>query len=222
MRPGTFIEAKAWPIAPRPFPEEAMGSWIGRVAARYRVTVEQLCGDGGIALDASGDLGWLMPAPLPAEQLRRLARLGRLDPNRISAIEAPASWRGDRIWAFYCATCVFLNAADVMAPRWKRAWLDPSAAWCDVHDMQLETIPASSVRSARISSIWCGWSASLRRSDGSSGGFTDTSANCDATSTNCDAQQQPSLICLWKILGVSLGIRHADTTNVGECPCVAT
>lgn len=63
-----------------------MGSWIGRVAARYRVTVEQLCGDGGIALDASGDLGWLMHAPLLAEQLRRLARLGRLDPNRISAI----------------------------------------------------------------------------------------------------------------------------------------
>ena len=57
-----------------------------------------------------------MSAPLPAEQLRRLARLGRLDPNCISAIEAPASWRGDRIWAFYCATCVFLNPADVTAP----------------------------------------------------------------------------------------------------------
>jgi TniQ len=149
MRPGTFIEAKAWPVAPRPFPEEAMGSWIGRVAARYRVSVEQLCGDGGIELDTSGDLGWLMPVQLPSEQLRRLARLARLDPRRLSTIEAPSSWRRDRIWAFYCATCVFLNQTNVTGPRWKRAWLDPGAARCDVHDMQLETIPVRSVRSAR-------------------------------------------------------------------------
>ena len=125
-----------------------MGSWIGRVAARYRVSVEQLCDEGGIELDTSGNLGWLMPVQLPSEQLRRLARLARLDPGRLSVIEAPSSWRHDRIWAYYCATCVFLNPADVTAPRWKRAWLDPGAARCDVHDMQLETIPARSVRSA--------------------------------------------------------------------------
>lgn len=126
-----------------------MGSWIGRVAARYRVSVEQLCDDGGIELDTSGNLGWLMPVQLPSEQLRRLARLARLDSGRLSAIEAPSSWRRDRIWAHYCATRVFLNPADVTAPRWKRAWLDPGAARCDVHDMQLETIPARSVRAAR-------------------------------------------------------------------------
>jgi len=44
-----------------------------------------------------------------------------------------------RILAFYCATCVLLNPADVTAPRGKRALLDPGAARCDVHDMQVET-----------------------------------------------------------------------------------
>jgi hypothetical protein len=96
-----------------------------------------------------GDESGGLPVQLPSEQLQRLARLARLDPERLSAIEAPSSWRRDRIWAYYCATCVFLNPADVTAPRWKRAWLDPGAARCDVHDMQLETIPARSVRSAR-------------------------------------------------------------------------
>jgi len=41
--------------------------------------------------------------------------------------------------AFYCATCVVLNPADVTAPTWKRAWLAPSGARCDVRDMQVET-----------------------------------------------------------------------------------
>ena len=86
-----LIEARAWPVAPRPFPEEAMGSWIGRVAACYRVSVEQLCEDGAIEVDTSGHLGWLLPASLPSDQLRRLARLARLDPDRLSAIEAPPS-----------------------------------------------------------------------------------------------------------------------------------
>ena len=86
---------------------------------------------------------------VPSDQLRRLARLARLDPDRLSVIEAPLSWRRDRIWAFYCADCVFLNPADVTAPRWKRAWLDPDAGWCDVHNMQLNTITASSVQSAK-------------------------------------------------------------------------
>ena len=124
MKPGTLIEAMAWPVAPRPFPEEALGSWIGRVAARYRVSVEQLCEEGAIELDASGDLGWLQPAPLPSNQLPRLARLARLDPNRLSGIEEPPSWRRDRILAFHCKTCVFLNPADVTAPRWRgRGWI---------------------------------------------------------------------------------------------------
>lgn len=150
MPPGTAIEAKAWPVAQRPFPEEALGSWIGRVAARYRVSVEQLCEDGAIELDMSGDgLGWLLPAPMQPKQLQRLARLARLEPDRLSAIESPAFWRRDCMWAVYCAPCLFLNPADVTAPRWKRSWLDPATRWCEVHNTLFETITSKSVRSAR-------------------------------------------------------------------------
>ncbi len=31
-----------WPLAPRPFDEEAFGSWLGRVAAKYRISVAAL------------------------------------------------------------------------------------------------------------------------------------------------------------------------------------
>lgn len=31
-----------WPVAPRPFYEEAFGNWLGRVAARYKISVGAL------------------------------------------------------------------------------------------------------------------------------------------------------------------------------------
>lgn len=33
---------KPWPVAPRPFFEEAFGSWLGRVATCYQISVSML------------------------------------------------------------------------------------------------------------------------------------------------------------------------------------
>lgn len=34
------IRTVPWPLPPRPFYEEAFGGWLGRVAARYQISVE--------------------------------------------------------------------------------------------------------------------------------------------------------------------------------------
>lgn len=52
------------PFAPRPFADEALGSWIGRVAGRYRMNVTQLDTDYELRLGLTSGLFWLMPAAL--------------------------------------------------------------------------------------------------------------------------------------------------------------
>ena len=39
MSPVPIAEMRPLPVAPRPFEAEALGGWIGRFAARYRMTV---------------------------------------------------------------------------------------------------------------------------------------------------------------------------------------
>ncbi len=47
------------PVAPRPFADEPLGTWLGRVAARYRMAVVQLCDAHALDIDFQGsDLGW--------------------------------------------------------------------------------------------------------------------------------------------------------------------
>ncbi len=40
-----------WPAAPHPFPDEAFGGWLGRVAGRYGITVDELAAAANIQLD---------------------------------------------------------------------------------------------------------------------------------------------------------------------------
>jgi hypothetical protein len=42
---------RAWLLCPRPFADETFGSWFGRVAARYRLDVDQLAAAADIQLD---------------------------------------------------------------------------------------------------------------------------------------------------------------------------
>ena len=54
-------ELPPWPVSPRPFPEEALGSWLGRVAARYRMSVQHLCHEHELQLDLeTSRAGWLV------------------------------------------------------------------------------------------------------------------------------------------------------------------
>ena len=135
------------PFAPRPFFDEALGSWIGRLAARYRVAVAQLDAEYGLGLVFSGPLAWLLPSPLSSISLSKLSELTRMPGDAISALSVGVAERLPG--APYCSRCVFLNPLEVESPYWKKTWLVPDASVCDVHGLPLLTLTASLARDAR-------------------------------------------------------------------------
>src|SRR5258705_10615216 len=147
MSAGSRSSVVRWPIAPRPFYEEAFGSWLGRVAARYQVSVAMLWEvSTSEELPALGTAGWILFPPISRSALHRFATLARLDDERLRHIQTPSAWLADRRCMPYSFRCLVLNDADVSAPRWKREWLDPTAEFCSVHHRPLETVPASVFR----------------------------------------------------------------------------
>ena len=81
---------RPWPLAPRPFPEEAMGGWLGRLAARYRMRLDEFVKRAGVDCDlAITNVGWLLAPPLTATAIDQLARQTRCDADRIPALQTP-------------------------------------------------------------------------------------------------------------------------------------
>ena len=125
-----------WPVAPRPFPDEAFGGWFGRLAGRYRMTVDELARIAQLRLDLGQEYGGWLSAPLPRhDDLLRLCRLCRLQPSTLLALgEATATSSGPKRVDFgYCHNCLFLNPQDVTAPYWKAPWLLGQALPCPKH-----------------------------------------------------------------------------------------
>ena len=130
-----------WPIAPRPFPDEAMGSWFGRLAARYRMSVTEFAEQNDITLPKlQPTVGWLLMPPLDDESMDRIAELARLSRDKIEAIQTPSEWITQRWYFSLCPTCLFLNREDISAPRWLRDWLAPDFIPCRLHDAPTITI----------------------------------------------------------------------------------
>ncbi|PMS25523.1 hypothetical protein C0Z16_29185 [Paraburkholderia rhynchosiae] len=135
---------KPWPVAPRPFFEEAFGSWLGRVATCYQISVRTLWETStGLDLPNLGKAGWILFPPVCASALHQLSSLARVSEGRLAAIQMPPEWMVHRRYLVYCFRCLVLNDADVSAPRWKREWLNPEAEYCTAHHSLLETVPAS-------------------------------------------------------------------------------
>jgi hypothetical protein len=131
------------PFAPRPFADEALGRWIGRLAARYRIGVLQLDADYELRLGLTGPLAWLVPAPMSSETLERLCWLTRFPLHATSALEVTeVNVRS----ALYCRRCVFLNPLEVESPYWKRDWLLPNVFFCSAHKERLTALPDGRVR----------------------------------------------------------------------------
>ncbi|MBT2324321.1 hypothetical protein J7E62_18405 [Variovorax paradoxus] len=127
-----------------------MGSWLGRIAARYRMSVRQLCDEYALelAIDASR-AGWLVLPVVPDVVVGRLARLARLDEAKLHEIQTPIGTAANGRTQLYCAHCLFVNPVDVTAPRWKRGWLNPEGACCEVHGTPLASIASSKLRRCR-------------------------------------------------------------------------
>ncbi|CAN7343533.1 TniQ family protein [Variovorax sp. LjRoot178] len=139
-------ELPPWPVSPRPFPEEALGSWLGRVAARYRMSVQHLCDEHELRLDfETSRAGWLVLPVVADPTIRQLARLARLEEDRLQEIQTTTSEATNWRIQFYCARCLFLNPVDVAAPRWKRVWLDPEVTVCEVHGTPLVSVASSAL-----------------------------------------------------------------------------
>jgi hypothetical protein len=140
---------KPWPVAPRPFFEEAFGSRLGRVATRYQISVGMLWETSTrLELPNLGKAGWILFPPVAASPLDRLSKLARVSDRRLSAIQTPPEWMVDQRYLVYCFRSLVLNEVDVSAPRWKMEWLDPAAEYCRTHHSLLETVPASVFRKA--------------------------------------------------------------------------
>ncbi|WP_184048785.1 TniQ family protein [Paraburkholderia sp. MM5384-R2] len=147
MSAGSRSNSARWPVAPRPFYEEAFGSWLGRVAARYQLSVGTLWEISvSEEMPVLGTAGWILFPAISRSALPQFATLARLDDGRLSHLQTPPAWLADRRCMPYCFRCLVLNDADVSAPRWKREWLDPTAEFCSVHHRPLETVPASVFR----------------------------------------------------------------------------
>jgi len=138
---------RQWPAAPQPFMDEALGSWLGRVAARYRISVARLAREQELLLGAAiGETGWMEMSPLDQDAIEQVAWLARVNVAELQRIQTPESWLIKRSRLSYCKECLFLNPFDVTAPRWLLEWLNPAASVCRVHGTPLLKVPASVFR----------------------------------------------------------------------------
>jgi TniQ len=141
-------EPPAWPVAPRPFTVEPIGGWLGRVAARYRMSVDELAQQYGLELDfnRTGN-AWLLVGRIGGATIERLARLARVDPAILKAMQGLPAGHVQLPQLVYCPSCLFLNPLDVTSPCWKQEWLAPSAAGCAMHVQPLTRLSITSLRS---------------------------------------------------------------------------
>lgn len=134
------------PWAPRPFEGEALGSWLGRLAAAYGMNVDPFAASTGLSIDFGRIDNWLaLPALLPSD-VERLSALCRLP-----TADLPAPYEGEApAQLIYCHRCLCLNPLDITAPYWQARWLlGMDSAWCSTHDQRYERTTLSSVRNRR-------------------------------------------------------------------------
>jgi hypothetical protein len=145
MSPSLITEHRSLPFAPRPFDAEVLGGWIGRIAARYRMSVQAFAMACELDFQESDVEGWLLLPGLPTHTIARLAALTRISVQQISSIPVPPPCKGPRKHFCYCARCVFLNPLDVAAPIWRREWLDRNLSACPTHGDEFKTLRAARV-----------------------------------------------------------------------------
>jgi hypothetical protein len=145
-----LIELRPWPVVPQPFPEEAFGGWLGRVAARYRMAIGALWGTLDVGpLPALRFSGWLLFPPQEDEVLLRLSMIARLERRRLLELQTPRAWITKQQALHYCFRCLMINDQDVFHPRWKREWLDPDSTVCAFCGTDLEQADATLLSRSR-------------------------------------------------------------------------
>jgi TniQ protein len=137
------------PLAPPPYPAEALHSWLRRVAAPYKLTPRQLLH----AVRVHPYEGSVYACPHVAVQsaleppdLRYLARLARCDPSRLGLdASRMREWLLVRDeWMIICPQCIRSNL-DGGNPAYERTvWRLATCSFCPRHRtplVQVESIP---------------------------------------------------------------------------------
>lgn len=139
-----------WPAAPRPFVDEAMGSWVGRVAARYKISVAQLDSDYELQLPTQASaIGWLMMPSMPDESLKRVADLARVNIGDLRDIQTSQHRACTLPGCAYCYRCLVLNPVDVASPYWRRQWFRSDFSRCPLHPEPLQWLSAGGLHACR-------------------------------------------------------------------------
>jgi hypothetical protein len=121
---------------------------FGRVAARYRLDVDQLVVAADIEFDLGSD-GQRAIAPSQDDALSRISALARVAPSALSALARNAcrpSCPGD-LW--FCCRCVFVNPIEVESPYWRFGWIFEGPGECPIHRAARERLPAAALAKAR-------------------------------------------------------------------------
>lgn len=91
---------------------EPIGGWLGRVAARYRMSVDELAQlyDLELAFDRLSNT-WLQVSTIGEATLEKLAALARVNAADLNALQcpltAPAPAPAPQSQLAYCSSCVF-------------------------------------------------------------------------------------------------------------------
>lgn len=136
------------PVAPRPYPDELLSSWLGRVACRYGLCADELAGrlSGAGAPDLhAAPIDDMAPS---AAETRLWARACRVDPERLRRMaltrrypdrprcwfgrEGP-EWRPSRGSTPACLACFDADRADGRDAYLRAAWTLAERCVCSVH-----------------------------------------------------------------------------------------
>lgn len=136
------------PIVPRPYDDELLSSWQGRVACRYGTTRDELALWIGVPQPPASGFAAVDYAPADAA-LAAWARACRLDPSRLEGLALQRSLRPlDRyVWAFEargafvgfaaCPACLEEDAAAGRDQYLRRGWLQVETLLCARHGLTL-------------------------------------------------------------------------------------
>ena len=127
------------PYACRPFPEEPLGGWLGRISGYYHMGIDELAAEFDVDFGLDEECrDWLSLPSQPEINLERIGYLTHSSPKDLRALEVNERW-GRAAGAYrFCRTCLFVNPENVFAPRWIREWLNPEYGTCPKHgEMEL-------------------------------------------------------------------------------------
>lgn len=133
---------RPWPVVPRVFDDEGLGSWFGRVAARYRMNVGELAASIGLEADrARLTRCWLSLGWVGDSDLHVISALSRKAPAELRVMRDRDTVASDLECLRFCYRCLFVNDLDVTSPYWKCEWLAgelPSC--CRRHGMTFDMV----------------------------------------------------------------------------------